>query len=295
MNQTNQTNQTTSPRALWSTRFAFIMATAGAAVGIGNIWKFPYLAGENGGSAFVLLFLISIAFIALPVLIGEILIGRIGRKNSVDTLYSIAKRYNKNSSAWALLGWMSMVTLLLVLSFYSVIAGWSLAYLSKALSGQLIHLEVSQIQSLWTQLLASPGALIFWHSLFMGLTVFIVARGIQKGIEKLSNILMPTLFIVLVFLMIYALCVGDAKSALHFLFDFKLSDLNFNSIILAMGQAFFSMCTGASAMLIYGSYLPQSTRIASTTIIIVIINTLVALLAGLAIFPSCICQRPLPC
>lgn len=277
-------NQTTPPRAIWSTRFAFIMATAGAAVGIGNIWKFPYLAGENGGSAFVLLFLISIAFIALPVLIGEILIGRIGRKNSVDALYSVAKRY-KGSAAWVILGWISMLTLLLILSFYSVIAGWSLAYLSKALNGQLIHLDTPQIQGIWTQLLANPLALIFWHTLFMGLTVFIVARGITKGIEKLSNILMPALFIVLIFLTSYALFVGDAKSTFHFLFDFKIWDLNFDSIILAMGQAFFSMCTGASAMLVYGSYLPQNTRIASTTLIIVTLNTLVALLAGLAIFP----------
>jgi NSS family neurotransmitter:Na+ symporter len=276
--------KTTSQRALWSTRFAFIMASAGAAVGIGNIWKFPYLAGENGGSAFVLLFLISVGLIALPVLIGETLIGRVGRQNSVDTLASLAKKY-QGSKAWALLGWISMLTLLLILSFYSVIAGWSLAYLFKALNGQFNNIQVPHIQAIWNQLLANPLAMLLWHTLFMGLTIFIVARGIHKGIEKLSNILMPTLFIVLIFLMVYALVMGDAKQALHFLFAFKLSDVNFNSIILAMGQAFFSMCTGAGCMLIYGSYLSEKTKLASTTLIIAFLNTLVALLAGLAIFP----------
>lgn len=273
-----------SPRALWSTRFSFIMACAGAAVGIGNIWKFPYLLGENGGSAFVLLFLISVTFIALPVLIGEILIGRLGRKNSVDTLSLLAKQYNA-SKYWSALGWLGCLTLLLILSFYSVVAGWSLAYLLKSITGQFLDLQLPQIHAIWTELLAKPSVLLFWHTIFMGLTVGVVAKGIHKGIEKLSNILMPGLFLVLLFLVGYALTMGDAKSALHFLFDFKLSDVTLNSIILAMGQAFFSMCTGAGAMLIYGSYLPEKTQLASTTVIIAILNTLVALLAGLAIFP----------
>lgn len=280
----SSTSISSSPRALWSTRFSFVMACAGAAVGIGNIWKFPYLAGENGGSIFVILFLISTAFIALPVLMGEILIGRLGRKNPVDTLAVLAKQYN-TSKYWSILGWLGALTLLLILSFYSVVAGWSLAYLLKAITGQLINLEMSQVHELWTDLLADPLALLCWHTLFMGLTIVIVANGIHKGIEKLSNILMPALFLVLIFLVGYALMMGDAKNAIYFLFAFKFSDVTFQSIILAMGQAFFSMCTGAGAMLIYGSYLSPKTRLASTTVIIAILNTLVALLVGLAIFP----------
>ncbi|MGE3320463.1 MAG: sodium-dependent transporter [Candidatus Berkiella sp.] len=274
----------TVERSLWSSRFAFIMVTAGAAVGLGNIWKFPYVAGNNGGGAFVILYLICTLLVGIPAMIAELLIGRHGRQNAVNTLSALALQAG-HSSRWQGLGWLGSLTLLMVLSFYSVVSGWSIAYLYFAIKGTFVNISSNEIVALWNNLLGSPIKLMAWHSAFMFLTMIVVALGVNAGIEKASKWMMPALLVILLLLVIYAAVVGDFAQAIHFLFSFKFSDLTSKAVIAAMGQAFFSLATGAGAILIYGSYLSKKTNMVETVLIISVINVMVAILAGLAIFP----------
>lgn len=271
-------------RSLWSSRFGFVMATAGAAIGLGNIWKFPYMAGHNGGGAFVLMYLIFILLIGIPAMIAELAIGRRGRQNPVNTLATLALQAGK-SSKWQGLGWLGALALLMVLSFYSVVAGWSIAYLFYALKGLFVGASTESIVEIWRSLLGSPVALISWHTLFMFITMAVVATGVNKGIEKASTWMMPGLFILLVVLVIYSGIEGNFVEACRYLFSFKIEALTSQAIIDAMGQAFFSLATGAGCILIYGSYLSKDTNIVNTVFIISFLNVLVAILAGLAIFP----------
>lgn len=271
-------------RSLWGSRFGFIMATAGAAIGLGNIWKFPYMAGNNGGGVFVVTYLVFVLLIGIPAMIAELLIGRRGRQNSVNSLATLAIAANKSAS-WQQLGWLGSLTLLMVLSFYSVVAGWSIAYLFYTLQGLFVEATPQTILGIWQQLLASPLALIGWNTVFMFLTMLVVALGVNKGIEQASRWMMPGLFIILIFLVIYAGLEGNFVEACHFLFSFKIDDLTSRAVIDALGQAFFSLATGAGAILIYGSYLDKKTDLVKTVLIISVLNVIVAILAGLAIFP----------
>lgn len=271
-------------RSLWSSRFAFIMVTAGAAVGLGNIWKFPYMAGNNGGGAFVLTYLICVLLIGIPAMIAELLIGRRGQQNAVNTLATLAKEAG-SSSAWQGLGWLGAVTLIMVLSFYSVVAGWSISYLVHAAQGTLVGASPQTIVEIWGALLASPMALIGWHTLFMIFTMLVIACGVNAGIERASKWMMPALFAILILLVIYSAIKGDFKQACYFLFYFRFEDLTARAIIDAMGQAFFSLATGAGCILIYGSYLSKKTDVVKTVLIISGLNVFVALCSGLAIFP----------
>lgn len=268
----------------WRSAFAFIMATTGAAVGLGNIWKFPHMAGDNGGSAFVLVYLLFVLAIGFPTMIGEVLIGRLGRKNPIDSLKALAKSAN-HSTSWQIVGWMGALSLLCVLSFYSVVAGWSVAYFVMGLKGAFNQTTPEQISALWDGLMASPLELLLWHSVFMAMTIFVVSKGVEKGIEVASNILMPFLFAILVMLVIYAGLVGDFKQAWQFLFSFDISQINRSVLLSAMGHAFFTLALGAGALLVYGAYLPEKTSLTQTLGLVALLDTLVAVLAGLAIFP----------
>jgi NSS family neurotransmitter:Na+ symporter len=274
----------TIQRSLWSSRFAFIMVTAGAAIGLGNIWKFPYMAGSNGGGVFVVLYLVCILLIGIPAMIAELMIGRRGRQNPVNTLSTLAVEAN-STPHWGYLGWLGALTLLIVLSFYSVVAGWSIAYLKHAMQGSFVNASPDHIMQIWTNLLASPTQLIGWHTLFMFLTMGVIALGVNKGIEQASRWMMPALFITLIILVIYAAIEGDFVQAWRFLFSFKMQDITLTAVINAMGQAFFSLATGAGCILIYGSYLSKDTDIVDTVFIVAVLNVIVALLSGLAIFP----------
>lgn len=273
-----------TPRATWGSRFGFIMVTAGAAVGLGNIWKFPYMAGNNGGGAFVIAYLVFVAAIGVPAMVAELLLGRRGRHNPVNTMAILAKEA-KQPRAWQQVGWLGCITLLMVLSFYSVVAGWSIAYILYALKGLFVNASPETIVQIWQNLLDSPLELTLWHTIFMILTMAVVAFGVNKGIENSSRILMPALFLILIFLVIYAAMTGDFKHGFQFLFAFKPNDLTNKAIIDALGQAFFSLATGAGAILIYGSYLKKDVNIVETVSIIAFLNVLVALFSGLAIFP----------
>lgn len=274
----------TSIHGYWSSRFAFVLAAAGSAVGLGNIWKFPYMAGENGGGAFVLLYLISIALFGIPVMMSEVLLGRRGRSSPVNTMNTLAAEENRSSS-WGLLGVMGVLAGFLILSYYSVIAGWALAYVIETGAGTFIGVTNEGVGEVFSNLISNPNRLLFWHTLFMGLTMVIVVRGVSKGLESAVRILMPALFVLILIMIVYAMIKGEFLEGLKFLFAPDFSKLSPGVVLKAMGQAFFSLSLGMGAIMMYGSYLPSDASIATTSFQVAIADTLVAVLAGLAIFP----------
>ncbi len=268
----------------WSSRLTFILAATGSAVGLGNIWKFPYITGENGGGAFVIIYLICVAAIGIPIMIAETMMGRRGRRSPINTLEVLTKEAGANTN-WHYLGWLGVVAGFLILSYYSVIAGWAMAYVLKAFTGSFSGESAEHISSLFADLQASPVEQIFWHTVFMVATMAIVARGVQGGLEKAVRFLMPGLFILLMLLVAYAMTTGAYMQGLEFMFKPDFSELTSSSVLTAMGHAFFTLSLGMGAIMVYGSYLPKDTSIAKTAIIISAADTLVALLAGIAIFP----------
>jgi NSS family neurotransmitter:Na+ symporter len=277
-------SQRESIHGQWSNRWIFILAATGSAVGLGNIWKFPYITGENGGGAFVLIYLVCIAAIGIPIMMAEILLGRRGRQSPINTMHELAAEEGRNG-IWALLGWSGVVAGFLILSYYSVIAGWALAYVLNAGSGAFAGGTAEDIQGLFTGLVANPGELIFWHTLFMLMTMLVVARGVRRGLEAAVRLLMPALFVLLLIMVGYAVNSGEFGRGLDFLFTPDFSKISWNGILIAMGHAFFTLSLGMGAIMIYGSYMPKKASIAQTSVIIAVADTLVALLAGMAIFP----------
>lgn len=269
----------------WTTRWAFILAATGSAVGLGNIWKFPYITGENGGGAFVIVYLACIAIIGIPLMMAEVLIGRRGRQNPINSLKSLAEDENK-STVWRWLGAMGILAGFFILSYYSVIAGQALAYIPRTFFGVFEGVTPDGAASIHAALVSDPERLLAWHTIFMLITVLVVTRGVQHGLEKSVRFMMPALFMILILLVGYAANTGDAFTrSLHFLFDPDFSKLTANSILTAMGHAFFTLSLGMGAIMVYGSYLPKKTSIFKVSVTISVMDTSVALLAGLAIFP----------
>ncbi len=268
----------------WSGRLAFILASVGAAVGLGNIWKFPYTLGNSGGSAFVLIYVIAILLVATPIMLSEMIIGRHARRSAPTAMRNLAKE-SGTSSYWQIVGWMGLLALLLVLSFYSVIAGWTAAYLMKSISGGLSGLSPQEVGRDFGAFLHDPTWMMIWHLLFTAATVLIVSRGIKLGLERLVKVLMPALFLMLIALVIYSGLTGDFSRAFDFLFSADLSKVTPLVVLAAVGQAFFSVNVGVGAVLTYSAYLPDDVNLFRSAIAVSIGDTLVALLAGLAIFP----------
>lgn len=275
----------------WSSRLVFVLAASGSAVGLGNIWKFPYITGVYGGGAFVLVYLLCIAVIGIPVMMAEILIGRRGGQSPIGSMLTLARRENK-PGAWQLAGWSGVAGSFIILSFYSVIAGWAFVYVWYAVSGYLNvtatepALPAAVISGVFERLLADPRSLVIWHTVFIAITVFIVARGVKSGLERAVTIMMPGLFILLLILVGYAaLSSGGFGQGIAFLFSPDFSKLTWQAVLVALGHAFFSLSLGMGIMIAYGSYLPRHISIGSASIIVAILDTLVALLAGMAIFP----------
>lgn len=268
----------------WSSRSAFIFAATGSAVGLGNIWKFPYITGENGGGAFVMVYLLCVALIGIPIMIAETMLGRRGRENPANTMQALSAEAG-GDKRWQYVGWLGMVAGLLILSYYSVIAGWASAYVFKAFAGSFFAADAAAIKQLFSDFIASPMQLIFWHTLFMAATMLIVARGVDNGLEKSVRFLMPGLFILLTLLVMYAMTTSGYFQGIHFLFSLDFSKLSGNAILIAMGQAFFSLGLGMGCVMAYGSYLPKNISIAKTSVVIAAVDTVVALLAGIIIFP----------
>ncbi len=268
----------------WSTRLAFVLAATGSAVGLGNVWRFPYIVGDNGGGAFVLVYLLCILMIGLPIMMAEILLGRLGRQSPINTMLTVS-RAEGLSRGWGLMGWIGVLAGFLILSFYSVIAGWALAYVFKAGSGGFTGLDAEGSSEMFGAMLANPEALLAWHTIFMVMTAMVVARGVRSGLERAVTILMPALVVLLVILVGYAMAHGDFLGGLAFLLRPDFSALSANAVLLAMGQAFFTLSLGMGAIMVYGSYLSSEASIARASAAVVASDTLVALLAGLAIFP----------
>lgn len=269
----------------WGSRWAFILAATGSAVGLGNIWKFPYITGENGGGAFVLVYLLCIALIGLPLMMAEVLIGRRGRQNPINSLNSLAEEEGR-PRAWRFLGWCGVLAGFLILSYYSVIAGQAMAYVPRLFFGVFDGVTPDGAHSIHATLVGDPERLLAWHTLFMLITMFVVTRGVQHGLEKSVRYMMPALFAILLMLVGYAANTGEYfDHALHFLFEADFSKLTHESVLIAMGHAFFTLSLGMGAIMVYGSYLPQQTSIFRVSVAISVMDTMVALLAGLAIFP----------
>ena len=260
-----------------------MLATAGSAIGLGNIWKLPYMIGVNGGSAFVLVFIACIFLVGIPLMMTEILLGRRSQKNPLDGMQMLAIEAKK-STAWKYLGAMGMLTGLLILGFYSVIGGWVLAYIGEAAKGTFFQIEATQSAANFDALLASPLTLLLWHTVFMLMTMSVVAHGVNSGLEKANNILIPSLFAILLVLLGYSLSVGDMHTAFQFMFQPDFSKITPVAVLSALGHAFFSLSLGMGAVMVYGSYLQRNVSIARTTIYIALADTMLGLLVGLAIY-----------
>ncbi len=268
----------------WSSRLVFLMAAVGAAVGLGNIWKFPYTAGVSGGGAFVLVYIGAVLAIAIPIVMAELLIGRRARRSPIESFKKLATEAGA-SRGWQITAWLNLGAAFLILSFYSVIAGWAMAYVPKLAMGVFAGADAKLTSGQFAELLSSPWTLIIWHSVFMGLSVAIVARGVQQGIESAVKFLMPALFIMLLLMVFYAAVAGDMAAAVNFLFAVDFSKVTSDVVLSAVGQAFFSVSVSMGILVAYGAYLPETVNIPKAAAIIAFADTMVAILAGLAIFP----------
>ena len=273
-----------SRHGMWSSRWLFVLAAAGSAVGLGNIWKFPYIAGENGGGAFVLIYLACVAFVGLPIMMSEVLIGREGRQSPINTMRTLVQQHHRHP-AWVLIGWMGVLAGFLILSYYVVIAGWALYYILEMAQGTFEGASGEFAASSFNAFLADPWQLVMWQTLFMAATIWIVARGVIKGLESAIRWFMPLLFILLMVLLGYAVTTEGFQQGWDFMFAFQWEDVSGETVLVAMGQAFFTLSLGMGAIMAYGAYVPSSASIVSTVSIIALLDTLVAVAAGLAIFP----------
>jgi NSS family neurotransmitter:Na+ symporter len=277
----------------------FILAATGSAVGLGNIWKFPYITGENGGGAFVLVYLLCIAVVGVPIMMAEIMLGRRGRQSPINTMATLSKDEGRKGG-WSLIGWGGVLAGFFILSYYSVIAGWALAYVLRAAGNSFSGIDAAGVESMFNGLVGDPERVLAWHTLFMLMSMFVVAKGVKAGLEKAVTYLMPALVVLLVILVGYAFNTGYFIQGLEFLFtpDFnklfyqcevvaglEQCEVSGGPVLVALGHAFFTLSLGMGAIMVYGSYMPKKTSIAGSAILIASLDTLVALVAGMAIFP----------
>lgn len=312
-------------REHWSGAWGFIMAAAGSAIGLGNIWKFPYITGQNGGGAFVLVYLLCIAVIGAPVMICEFALGRHTQRNPVGAFKALAPKTSVLAHlvglgmllagaflllfrcwgwgailvalgllifryGWVLVGAMGVVAGFTILSFYSVVAGWTIGYVWKAAAGQLDFSTVEAANEHFGHFIVSPAWAVGCHFVFMLLCALIVYKGVKSGIERWSKILMPLLFLIILALIVRSLTLPGAMAGVRFYLTPDFSKINAGSILIALGHAFFSLSLGMGAMITYGSYIDRSQNLFSATLSVVVLDTLVALMAGLAIFPAVFAQ-----
>lgn len=263
---------------------AFVLAVTGSAVGLGNIWRFPYIAGENGGGAFVIVYLLCVFAIGVPIMMSEILLGRRGRRNPVTTMQLLGQEEG-GGIPWRFVGVLGVVSGFLILSFYSVIAGWALAYVFRSAFGAFVGAGPGAVDEIYGTLTGTWWKSLIWHTLFMGMTVAIVARGVERGLERAVRILMPALLGLLLILLAYSLSTGFFADGVRFLLQPDFSTLTPGSVLVAMGQALFTLSIGMGAVMAYGAYLPQQTSITGTSLTVAAADTVIALLAGLIIFP----------
>jgi neurotransmitter:Na+ symporter, NSS family len=268
-------------RGSFGSKFGVIAATAGSAVGLGNIWRFPYITGENGGGAFLLIYLFFVLLIGLPVMMSELAIGRSTQRNAFG-----AFRMLKPGSKWFLVGVMGIVAAFMINSFYSVVAGWTLEYFFKAIGNQFEGKNPEEIQLLFSEFQNSSWRPLLWATLFIALSASIVIAGIEKGIEKYNKILMPMLLVIIIVLGIRSVTLPGAEKGLSFLFNPDFSKITGSTILVALGQAFFSLSIGMGTLITYGSYIKKNDNLGTSVISVAMADTLIAILAGVAIFPA---------
>ena len=267
-------------REQWGSRFGFIMAAAGSAVGLGNIWRFPYTTGENGGGAFLLIYLAIILGFGLAVVIAEMLIGRAAQKNPVGAFKELG------GGAWPAVGFMGVFTGFIITSFYVVVAGWCLAYVGFMASGQLASADSALLENTFTSFISATGAPLIYAGVFMLLVVLVLAGGVGRGIERANKILMPLLFLLLILLVLRSVTLPGAGEGLRFYLVPDWSQVTLGTFREAIAQAFFSISLGMGTMITYGSYLRAQENIPSSALTVVLLDSSVAILAGLMIIPA---------
>lgn len=267
-----------APREQWTSKIGFILAAAGSAIGLGAIWKFPYMAGMNGGSVFVLLFIISTIAIGLPILLAEFVIGRMGQADAVTALKKLAP-----GKKWTIIGWIGFAFGIIVLSFYSVVGGWILSYLARAV---IFQFDVKDYGEFFNTITSNPLEVLLSQAVFLLLTILIVQGGIKAGIERTSSWMMPLLFVFFIILAARSLTLDGAMEGVRFLFVPDWSQLTGSTFLLALGQAFFSLSVGVTGMMTYASYLPKDERLGQSAFNVSILNIIISILAGLVIFPA---------
>jgi len=274
----------TAGRDAWSGRVGFILATVGSAVGIGSIWKFPYEVGANGGSGFILFYVLGLVLIVVPLMFAEFAIGRRGRADPAASIAAIAAGHGA-SRRWAIAGTLGVVTGFLILSFYAVIGGWTLAYAVQTVIGGLPESAPRAVQARYDALLAAPFEMLAYHALFMAAAAAIVARGIAGGIEAACKVLMPLLAVLMLLLAAYAMVEGDAAAALRFLLKLDPQRLTAGAALDALGLGFFSIGVGLGLMITYAAYSGTEINLKEVAVASVVADTTISFLAGLAVFP----------
>ena len=270
---------TGQPRDTWGSKAGFVLAAAGSAIGLGNIWGFPTVAGQNGGAAFLLIYLAAVALIGAPVMLAELIVGRRTQRNPVGAFKALAPR-----SAWVFVGGLGVFTGIMILSFYSVIAGWTLSYIFKTIAGTFKAGADTGV--IFNELAGSAVPAISWHLLFMILTIYVVLGGVRDGIERWTRVLMPVLFALLVLLAVRAVTLSGAEAGLSFYLKPDFSKVTGTVVLSAIGQAFFSLSLGMGAMITYGSYVSKRDDLVSSAGWVTLADTTIAILAGLIIFPT---------
>jgi len=268
----------------WSSRFGFLMASVGFAVGLGNIWRFPYVTGENGGSAFVVMYLVCAFGIGVPILMAEIMLGRKGGLTPPGSTRRVAE-LNGRSGLWASVGYLNLLTAFSILTAYGVVSGWVLYYLYQSIAGSMVGFDVQASNAHFAEVLSDVPLLISWTFVALAIAGVIIYAGVQKGIERAVTILMPTMFTLLLGLAVFNVFAGGMPQALDYLFTPDFSKVSSGTLLAAVGQAFFSIGVAMAGMMMYGAYLPKRVSIGHSAIVIVTADTGVALLAGLVIFP----------
>lgn len=267
-------------RAHWGSRLGFILAAAGSAIGLGNLWKFPYITGVNGGGLFVLIYLGCIFAVGIPILIAEMAIGQKSQANAIKAFEVL----DKPKSAWQGIGFLGLVTAILILSFYSVVGGWILNFSVFSITGGFDNLTTQNAGSLLDSVFASPASQAIYHFVFISLTIGIVLSGVKGGLEKWNKILMPALLFILLFLFFYSLTLQGSGKALLFLFSADADKLTASGVLEAVGHSFFTLSLGMGTMITYGSYLSKKENLVKTSLIIAFLDTAIALVAGIVIF-----------
>lgn len=275
--------QISSDQGMWRRRVTFIMAATGSTIGLGNIWKFPYITGENGGGAFILLYLACVTLVGLPILIAELVAGQYTRRNPV-TAMQIITRESQTNRHWSLIGVFGCLAGLIILSYYAVVAGWGLRYCLDAVSGAFQGLSSELATERFLHLLDDSQTLIYWQNVFLLSVGMVVAMGVRRGVGVAMHILMPLMLLALGALISYSWHLGDFSAGLTFMLTMDFSALSWNAVLLALGHAFFTLSLGVGAMMAYGAYMPKRTSILGVAVTVALLDVLFALLAGLAIF-----------